>query len=243
MPMIAAVLRFLRANAVTAVSLLAAAVSFFFVADPGAWWQAIDLRTLNLLFCLMFVVAGFRGCALFRVLAQSLLAGRKSFRALAHTLVQLDGDWGIHFRDSLRAPAPATLTSQLFDLTTSSNDTIRYYSGTIDYETTFELPQKPAGRLYLNLNHVGVMAKVKVNGQYAGGVWTAPYQVEVTDLAVAGKNRVEVEVVTTWQNRLIGDSRLPEQERTTWAARNTWTPQDALQPSGLMGPVTLEEVK
>lgn len=160
-----------------------------------------------------------------------------------HTLVQLDGDWGIHFRDSLRAPAPATLTSQLFDLTTSSNDTIRYYSGTIDYETTFELPQKPAGRLYLNLNHVGVMAKVKVNGQYAGGVWTAPYHVEVTDLAVAGKNRVEVEVVTTWQNRLIGDSRLPEQERTTWAARNTWTPQDALQPSGLMGPVTLEEVK
>ena len=89
MPMIAAVLRFLRVNAVTAVSLLAAAVSFLFVADPGAWWQAIDLRTLNLLFCLMFVVAGFRGCALFRVLAQSLLADRKSFRALAHTLVQL----------------------------------------------------------------------------------------------------------------------------------------------------------
>lgn len=89
MPMTAVVLRFLRANAVTAVSLLAAAVSFLFVADPGAWWQAIDLRTLNLLFCLMFVVAGFRGCALFRVLAQSLLAGRKSFRALAHTLVQL----------------------------------------------------------------------------------------------------------------------------------------------------------
>ena len=89
MPMTAAVLRFLRANAVTVVSLLTAALSFLFVADPGAWWLAIDLRTLNLLFCLMFVVAGFRGCALFRVLAQSLLADRKSFRALAHTLVQL----------------------------------------------------------------------------------------------------------------------------------------------------------
>ena len=86
---LSAALRFLRANAVTAVSLLAAALSFLLVEAPGAWWRAIDLRTLNLLFCLMVVVAGLRGCALFRVLAQSLLAGRTRFRSLAHTLVQL----------------------------------------------------------------------------------------------------------------------------------------------------------
>lgn len=81
--------RLLRANAVTAVSLAAAALSFLAVPEPGAWWRAIDLRTLNLLFCLMFVVAGLRECNLFRVLAQGLLAGRTRFRSLAHTLVQL----------------------------------------------------------------------------------------------------------------------------------------------------------
>ena len=81
--------RALRANAVTVASLAAAALSFLLVRDPGAWWQAIDLRTLNLLFCLMFVVAGLRECCLFRVLAQRLLAGRTRFRSLAHTLVQL----------------------------------------------------------------------------------------------------------------------------------------------------------
>ena len=155
-------------------------------------------------------------------------------------VAELAGDWVVSFRDSLRAPAVSSVEAPLFDLSTSDNDTIRHYSGTIGYTTDFELPQKPSGRLYLNLGQVGVMAKVRVNGQYAGGVWTAPYRVEITDLAREGTNRVEVEVVTTWQNRLIGDSRLPEEERTTWMSHNTWKPDDALCPSGLMGPVRVE---
>lgn len=81
--------RLVRANAVTAVSLAAAAFSFLLADRPGDWWRAIDLRTLNLLFCLMFVVAGLRECNLFRVLAQRLLARCVRFRSLAHTLVQL----------------------------------------------------------------------------------------------------------------------------------------------------------
>ncbi|MGN0856056.1 MAG: MATE family efflux transporter [Candidatus Spyradenecus sp.] len=81
-------LAFLRAHAVTVISALAAALSFAF-APRSAWWHAIDWRTLNLLFCLMFVVAGLRACNLFRVLAQRLLAGRTQLRTLLHCLVQL----------------------------------------------------------------------------------------------------------------------------------------------------------
>lgn len=81
----------------------------------------------------------------------------------------------------------------------SVEENIRYYSGTIIYETDFFFTAKPKGCIYLNLNRVGVMAKVKVNGQYAGGVWTPPYRVEVTDLVKPGKNHLEIELVTTWQ--------------------------------------------
>ncbi len=80
--------RFVRVHIVTIVSFFAAALSFCF--SPAIkWWQAIDWTTLNLLFCLMVVVAGMRECALFRTLAATLLKGQQRYRTLAHALVQL----------------------------------------------------------------------------------------------------------------------------------------------------------
>ncbi|WP_293669488.1 glycosyl hydrolase [uncultured Parabacteroides sp.] len=158
------------------------------------------------------------------------------------TLVRLDAPWKVSFEAKRRGPATPQVFTQLEDLTRNENFDIRHYSGTIWYETDFVLKKKPDGDLFLNLNDVGVMAKVKINGQYAGGVWTAPYRVNITDQVKKGKNKVEVEVVTTWMNRLIGDSGLPQQERKTWAPCNIWKPTDALQKSGLIGPVCIESV-
>ena len=155
------------------------------------------------------------------------------------TLVRLDAPWKVSFEEKRRGPASQTF-ARLEDISKNENPDIRYYSGTIWYETEFKLKKKPEGELYLNLNDVGVMAKVKINGQYAGGVWTAPYRVNVTDLVRKGKNKVEIEVVTTWMNRLIGDSGLPESERKTWTPCNSWKPTDMLQKSGLVGPVCIE---
>ncbi len=155
------------------------------------------------------------------------------------TLVRLDAPWKVSFEEKRRGPAVQTF-ARLEDISKNENPDIRYYSGTIWYETEFKLKKKPEGQLYLNLNDVGVMAKVKINGRYAGGVWTAPYRVNVTDLVQKGKNKVEIEVVTTWMNRLIGDSRLPESERKTWTPCNSWKPTDSLQKSGLIGPVCIE---
>ncbi|WP_273162880.1 glycosyl hydrolase [Bacteroides fluxus] len=153
---------------------------------------------------------------------------------------RIDKPWKLTFCDTLRGPKGVQTYTVLEDLSQSDREPIRYYSGTIVYETDFTFTAKPEGCIYLNLNRVGVMAKVKVNGRYAGGVWTSPYRVEVTDLVKNGENHLEVEVVTTWQNRLIGDSGLPESERSTWIPVNNWTIKDSLQPSGLMGPVVLE---
>ena len=87
------------------------------------------------------------------------------------------------------------------------------------------------------------LAKVKLNGKEAGTVWTAPYQSDVTGVVKQGENKLEVEVVNTWVNRLIGDSKLPEAQRKTWTNVNTYTPESKYATAGLMGPVVLLAVK
>ena len=91
----------------------------------------------------------------------------------------------------------------------------------------------------LDLGEAMVLATVKVNGKDAGGVWTWPYRLDVTDLVKDGENTLEITVYNNWRNRLIADERLPEGERKTWTNNQPYGPDDDLQSSGLLGPVVI----
>ena len=82
--------------------------------------------------------------------------------------------------------------------------------------------------------------KVKVNGKYAGGAWTPPYRVDITDFVKSGENKIEVDVATTWRNRIIGDLNLPENEREISVSVFDGNKDSPLQPSGLTGPVLIQ---
>lgn len=61
-----------------------------FLVPPSADYIGyIDFRVLELLFCLMAAVAGMQQEGVFLVLAQKILAGKKSLRLLTLTLVML----------------------------------------------------------------------------------------------------------------------------------------------------------
>ena len=142
-----------------------------------------------------------------------------------------------------RGPSTPVYIDSLQDLSHSADTAIRYYSGTVTYDMEMNVKKLPSAPVYLNLGKVAQMAKVWVNDLYVGGVWTVPYRLDVTDAIQKGRNRIRVEVVGTWWNRLVGDSRLPEAQRHTKAYTVSWKPDSPLMPYGLLEPIYLETEK
>ena len=158
------------------------------------------------------------------------------------SLAEASTPWQVTFQSDeiRRGPAETVPFYLLEDWTKSSDECIRYFSGAAVYKNNITVKEIPAGqKIYIDLGKVHVMAKVKVNGQYAGGAWTAPYRVDVTPFVRQGDNAIEIEVVNNWMNRLIGDLRLPENERRTSSHINPWNAETPLQPSGIEGPIRL----
>lgn len=157
--------------------------------------------------------------------------------------VTVTGPWKVQFDPAARGPVNPVVFNKLSDWSTHINDSIKYYSGTAYYTNTFKIKKSKAGeRVVLDLGKITAMAKVKVNGREAGGVWTAPYSVDITDVVHKGRNSLEIKVVNTWVNRLIGDQQLREDERKTWTIINPYKADSPLQASGLLGPVTLQYI-
>jgi hypothetical protein len=152
----------------------------------------------------------------------------------------LKTQWIVKFNTCQGGPEEAVVFENLFDWSTSNDERIRYYSGTAFYYNTFQLDKVPENqKITIDLGALTAMAKVTVNDTYVGGVWTAPYCLDISDFVKVGENKLKIEIVNTWVNRIIGDRRLPEEARTTWAPHLPYTSESSLQPSGLFGPVKI----
>ena len=81
--------RFLKQEPVFVIAAVCAVVSMLWVLPSAQYLEYIDLRMLELLFCLMAAVAGMQQEGTFLVLSQRMLAGRKSSRLLTLSLVML----------------------------------------------------------------------------------------------------------------------------------------------------------
>ncbi len=98
--------------------------------------------------------------------------------------------------------------------------------------------------MYLDVGLVKNLARVRLNGEDVGVIWTAPWMVDISRAIRAGENNLEISVVNLWPNRLIGDAQLPkEQRRTKTNVHKFDKPGQALLPSGLLGPVTVKTVQ
>lgn len=152
-------------------------------------------------------------------------------------ILALDKEWSVEFPEGWGAPAKIT-TRELKpwkDMIESAEG--KSFSGTATYTTTFALENiTKGGCVELDLGNVDMIAVVKLNGERVGTLWYPPYKVDIADYVKQGDNTLEVEVTSTWFNRLAYDASQPESERKTWTIGGPHAGSE-LRASGLMGNV------
>jgi len=152
-------------------------------------------------------------------------------------LKPLSGPWRVSFDPKWGGPK-SIVFDELVDWTKRPEEGIRYYSGRASYKKNFDLPVSASGQaLYLDLGKLSCIARVRLNGKDLGVVWTAPWRIEITDAVRPGENQLEIEIANHWINRIIGDEKLPPEQRFTQT--NVESKNTPLQPAGLLGPVRI----
>lgn len=194
-------------------------------------------------------------------------AGKPPVETSPPAATSINGPWKVAFQKDRGAPEKIDLTV-LTVLSDHPDPGVKYFSGTATYSSEFEIPNSTFP-IFLDLGTVHGVAEVTINGKQVANLWCPPYRVEIPDdILKPGKNQIEIAVTGSWRNRMIGDEQHPRDFKTIarapydfinewpdWYVKGTPRPvkervsfcttlfykkSDALLPSGLEGPVTLQ---
>jgi hypothetical protein len=105
-----------------------------------------------------------------------------------------------------------------------------WYCGRVLYRTEMTIPpSERAARWFLDLGEVQHYAEVWLNGKLVGTRLWPPYRIELTQHLRPGKNDLALVVSNSLANRFAWDR---------WGTRGSGKPE----PSGILGPVVLQEM-
>lgn len=154
------------------------------------------------------------------------------------TTIDLTKNWQVSFDTEMGGP-------ELFQMEKLASwpdidlDGIKYYSGTATYSREFTVEEGmllEGADLYVAFEDIQEIARVSINENDAGIIWTPPYSANITEYVKPGVNQIKVEVVNTWNNRIVGDLGNPDEKPfTSTNARSKFEANGALLKSGLMG--------
>lgn len=138
--------------------------------------------------------------------------------------IAVGGPWTLSFPPNLGAPAGVTLP-KLISWTDHEDPGVKYFSGSAEYRTSFEVPAAAVGAnrlLTLDLGNVKCFAEVTLNGKKLAVLWKAPFAVDVSKIAQPGTNELSVRVTNLWVNRLVGDEQLPDDSEWNGRVLKGW---------------------
>jgi len=160
--------------------------------------------------------------------------------------IPLRGTWEVSFKEGGPQLPKTNTISTLQPWTTFTDSATRSFAGSAIYKLSFNLPEIKAKEVLLQLDRVYESAKVRINGQEAGIIWSIPYRLRVKDLLKKGNNVIEIEVANLMANRI----RDMDRKGLVWRAYHeinfvniNYEPFDAanwkISPSGLAGEAAL----
>ena len=120
------------------------------------------------------------------------------------------------------------------------------YAGTGKYTTSIILPDVLSDDYLLDLGRVAESARIWINGNEAGILWSIPFNIKIGKFLQPGENTITIEIANLMANRI----RYMDQANIPWCIFHeinfvniNYKPFDASgwdpMPSGLLGPVTL----
>ena len=119
----------------------------------------------------------------------------------------LQGTWKITFIEGGPKLPGEYETKRLASWTESGDTEAKRFAGTGRYRIRFEKPEGKADDWLLELGRVAESAKVFVNSQYVGTLFSEPFEIAVGKFLRAGQNTLEVEVTNLMANRIADMDR------------------------------------
>ncbi len=147
-------------------------------------------------------------------------------------------NWKVSFNPGMGGPAvyPMDRLTSWPDIDSAG---VKFYSGNATYSREFTVIEDILAKapvVYVAFGDIQETARVIINGHDAGIIWTPPYRANITGHLKPGTNEIKVEVINTWNNRIVGDLRNPDETPYTRTnVKNKFNERSALLPSGLMG--------
>jgi hypothetical protein len=160
--------------------------------------------------------------------------------------VVLNGPWDLSFTDGGPALPGRITLSTLKSWTTLDDPEAQRFAGTGRYHIEFDKPAAVADDWMLDLGDVRESARVTLNGQPVGTLWSLPFRVPIGALLRPGRNVLDIDVTNLAANRIRDLDARGEKWKIFYDANIVsvnYKPFDAskwpLVDSGLIGPVRL----
>ncbi|WP_339707271.1 glycosyl hydrolase [Algoriphagus aquimarinus] len=157
-------------------------------------------------------------------------------------------NWKLTFTQG-QPKLPAAQSIDIIKPWTGNGDTdADDFSGQASYSSEFDFKKSEGKHYLLTIDKVHESAKIWINGDFAGNSWSIPYQLDISEHLVNGKNTIKIEVANLMANSI----RYLDRNKIEWRNYHEinfvnidYKPFDAsnwkTMPSGLGGKIQISE--